>query len=116
MQGSEAAFASKSQFKPEGVTLAHPLCHGCDFHFGKVGAHGQWARIRITYTNPDKTLRFAALHVNDQPATRIAFPPTGTSPATVIVQALFDRKGATNVLDFSQEHDVMPTIASIDVQ
>jgi hypothetical protein len=105
-----------TQFKPEGVTPAHPLCHGCEFHFGKVGAHGQWARVRITYTNPDKTLRFASLHVNDQDATRVAFPPTGATPASVIVQALFDRKGATNVLSFSQEHDVMPAIASIDVQ
>jgi hypothetical protein len=104
------------QFKPDGVTPGHPLCRGCDVHFSKVGAHAEWARIRVTYTNPDKGSRFAELHVNDQVGTRIAFPPTGATPGAITVQALFDRKGATNVLSFSLDRDVMPAITSIDVE
>ena len=104
------------QFKPDGVTPGHPLCRGCDANFSKVAAHAPWARIRITYTNPDKAPRFAALHVNQQVGTRIAFPPTGATPGAVVVQALFDRTGAANVLDFSTDRDAMPSIASIEVQ
>ncbi len=104
------------QLKPEGITPGHPLCHGCDYHFSKVSAHGQWARIRIVYTNPDRVPRFAQLHVNNQTGTRIAFPSTGTTPASVIIQALFDRPEATNVLSFSEDRDAMPAIASIDVE
>jgi Alpha galactosidase A/Alpha galactosidase C-terminal beta sandwich domain len=104
------------QFKPEGASPGHPLCHGCDFNFSKVTAHAPWARIRITYVNPDRTPRFAELRVNDHVATRVAFPPTGPNPAAVTVQALFDRPGATNVLNFSEDRDTMPTITSIDLQ
>lgn len=104
------------QFKPEGLVPGKPLCHGCDYHFSKVGAHSDWARIRITYTNPDKTPRFAELHVNEQDGTRIAFPPTGSTPGAITVQALFDKKGTDNVLNFSQERDAMPAVAAIDVQ
>ena len=104
------------QFKPEGVGPGRPLCHGCDYRFSKVGAHTSWARVRITYTNPDRAPRFAEFHVNSQDGTRIAFPPTGAAPGTVTVQALFDKPGAGNVLSFSTDRDVMPVIAAIDVE
>jgi hypothetical protein len=104
------------QLRPDGVTPAHPLCHDCDAHFSKVGAHSQWARIRIVYTNPDKAPRFAEFRTNDQTATRVAFPPTGAAPGTVTVQALFDRQGATNFLNFSVDRGAMPSISSIEVE
>ena len=104
------------QFKPEGVSPLRPLCHGCDYRFSKVGAHAAWARIHITYTNPDKTPRFAELHVNERTGTRVGFPPTGSTPGAVTVQAQFDKTGASNVVSFSQDRDVMPAIAAIDVQ
>ncbi len=104
------------QFKPDGVGPGKPLCRGCDYHFSKVGAHSNWARLRITYANPDKAPRFAELHVNEQVGTRIAFPPTGMAPGAVFVQALFDHQGANNALTLSPTRDTMPAIASIDVQ
>jgi hypothetical protein len=104
------------QFKPEGAGPGKPLCHGCDYRFSKVGAHADWARIRITYTNPDKAPRFAELHVNEQDGTRIAFPPTGPAPGAVTVQALFDKPGAANTLSISALRDMMPAITAIDVE
>ena len=113
VNGTDLASAS---FKPEGVGPGRPLCHGCDYRFSRVGAHSDWARIRIIFTNPDKAPRFAELRVNAQDATRILFPPTGTIPGAVTVQALFDKHGAANALTFSPDRDMMPAIAAIDVQ
>ena len=104
------------QFKPEGVGPGKPLCHGCDYRFSKAGAHAEWARIRITYVNPDRAPRFAELRVNEQTGARIAFPSTGAGSGTVLVQAHFDKQGATNVLSFSPSRDAMPAITAIDVE
>ncbi|KAA6458751.1 alpha-galactosidase [Acidobacteria bacterium AB60] len=103
-------------FKPEGVGPGRPLCHGCDYRFTKLSAHAGWARIRINYTNPDKTPRFAEMRVNAQNATRLAFPPTGSTPGAILVQAPFDRPAAANSLTLSPGRDAMPAIASIDVE
>ncbi len=105
-----------TQFKPDGLAPGRPLCHGCDVHFSKVGAHADWVRMRITYANPDKAPRFAEFRVNGQNATRIAFPPTGLTPGAITIQSLFDRKGPNNVLNFSPDRDAMPSITSIDVE
>jgi len=105
-----------AQFKPEGVGPGKLLCRGCDYRFSKVGAHAEWARIRITYVNPDKAARFADLYVNEQSGSRIAFPPTGPTPGSVTVQAFFDKPGPTNVLSFSASRDAMPAITAIEVE
>ena len=92
------------------------LCHGCELTFGHVTSPATWARIRISYKNPYNTTRYAALRVNGQVATRIAFPPTGAEPGSVSMMALLDRSGAANVLNFAAGHDLAPVIESITVE
>lgn len=71
--------------------------------FDKVSSRVRVAMVRISYTNTDKAPRIAELRVNGRIATRIAFPPTGSDKTTgaVWIEALLDREGANNVLNFS---------------
>jgi hypothetical protein len=86
--------------------------------FAQVTSRFPIARIRITYSNPDKTPRFAELRVNGRIATRIAFPPTGSDNAigTLSIESRLDIGGAKNVLTFSAPSDPGPAIQSISVQ
>jgi hypothetical protein len=102
-------------YKPD-PTPARTPCRGCDVRFSKVATLAGWARVHIAYLNPDKTARYAELRVNGQAPTTIAFPPTGTLPGTVEIQAGFDRADDSNVLTFSTDHDTMPAIETIAVQ
>lgn len=97
------------------ITTIHP---GQSTTFRNVASHARIARIQIVYANPDKTSRFADLHVNGQTGTRIAFPPTGTKTptATISIMALLDRVGPANVLTFSTQCDQGPAIASLSIQ
>ncbi len=86
--------------------------------FTHVASRVSMARVRIAYTNPDKAPRYAELRVNGQIATRIAFPSTGSgsAPGAIWVEALLDRAGANNVLNFSPVCDPGPGIESIALQ
>ncbi|MGA8731991.1 MAG: alpha-galactosidase, partial [Terracidiphilus sp.] len=84
--------------------------------FTRVASHAQMSRIRIAYTNPEKTTRFAALRVNGRTATRIAFPSTGGNLGAIWIESLLDRTGANNELNFAAICDPGPRIASIAVQ
>jgi len=86
--------------------------------FNNVSSRVRIARVRIAYTNPGDTPRIAELRVNGQMPTRIAFPSTGSAqaPGAVWVQAIFDRDGAKNVLDFSPISQSGFTIQSIAVE
>jgi hypothetical protein len=76
------------------------------------------ALIQITYTNPDKTPRFAELRVNGHAATRISFPPTGSGKGkgSIWIQAILHPDGASNVLAFSAPCNLGPDIESISVE
>ncbi len=86
--------------------------------FRNVSSRFRIGRVRIAYTNPDRTPRIAELRVNGQIPTRIAFPPTAGAHAAgaVWVQATFDRDGAKNLLDFAPVSDPGLTIESIAVE
>ncbi len=86
--------------------------------FRNVSSRVRIGRVRIAYRNPDHTPRIAELRVNGQIPTRIAFPPTGSAqaPGAVWIQAIFDREGAENVLDFSQMSDAGLIIQSIAIE
>jgi hypothetical protein len=91
---------------------------GQQVSFKNVASRTPFAPIRITYTNPDKTPRFAELRVNGQIATRIAFPSTGSDGqgGTIWIEALLDQPGPANALTFSSSGDPGPVIESISVQ
>ncbi len=91
---------------------------GHEVNFTQVAARVPMARVRITYSNPDKAPRYAELRVNGQIATRVAFAPTGSgnSLGAVWVEAPLDRTGAANVLNFSAICDPGPAIESIAVE
>ncbi len=112
VEGTEAAWTT---YHPDPAATRTP-CHNCDLRFSKVGARASWVLVRITYSNSDKTSRFAALRINGQDATQVAFPPTGSTPATIVVQAQFDRTGTANALTFSPDCDAMPAISAVEVQ
>jgi hypothetical protein len=86
--------------------------------FDKVSSRVRVARVRISYTNTDKAPRIAELRINGRIATRIAFPPTGSenTPGVVWIEALLDREGATNVLNFSPISGPGLSIESIAVE
>lgn len=86
--------------------------------FTNVSSRVHVARVRISYTNADEVPRIAELHVNGRIATRIAFPPTGSdnSSGAVWIEALFDREGANNVLNFSPIANSRLKIESIAVE
>ncbi len=107
----------------EGKLTRYTAANGADtrkgeFSFTRVASRVHMARVRITYTNPDKAPRYAELRVNGQIATRIAFPPTGSGNAlgAIWIEALLDRAGANNVLTFSPICEPGPSIESIAVE
>jgi Alpha galactosidase A/Alpha galactosidase C-terminal beta sandwich domain/Alpha-galactosidase, CBM13 domain len=91
---------------------------GSPVEFAHVASRSRFARVQIAYTNPEKETRFAELRVNGRIATRVAFPSTGSSASVgvVSVESLLDRKGATNVLNFSTVCAAGPAIVSISVE
>ncbi|MDR3773710.1 MAG: alpha-galactosidase [Terracidiphilus sp.] len=91
---------------------------GEELSFAHVASRVPMARVRIAYTNPGKTPRYAALRVNGSIATRVAFPPTGSGNAAgaIWIEALLDREGANNTLVFSAMGDSGPGIESISVE
>ena len=89
---------------------------GRPVNFTHVASRFPMARIRITYTNPDKLTRFAALRVNGRTATRIAFPPTGSNTGAIWIESPLDRSGAHNELNFAPICDAGPSIVSIAVE
>jgi hypothetical protein len=108
----------------EGKLTEYPAGGGANGHngpevsFTTVASRVHIARVRIVYTNPDKTTCYAELRVNGRIATRIAFPPTGAdnNPRAVWIETLFDRAGANNVLRFSPISGPGPNIESIAVE
>ena len=92
------------------------VCHECEPTFVHVSARTPWARVSIRYINRDQAPRYAALRVNGQGPTQIAFPSTGPEAGSVSIMAPLDRPGASNVLNFSVDHDPAPEIESIVVE
>ena len=86
--------------------------------FAQVASRFPVARIRILYSNPDKSPRFAELRVNGGIATRIAFPATGSDSGTgtLAIELRLNANGAKNVLTFSSPSGSEPAIQSISLQ
>ena len=96
IHGSEGKLTTYTPAGADGVGK------GQEVSFNKVVSRVRLARVRILYTNAEKTPRMAELRVNGRIATRIAFPPTGSENAGAVwIEALLDREGANNVLSFS---------------
>jgi hypothetical protein len=76
-----------------------------------------FAAIQIEYRNPDASPRIAELRVNEQDATRIAFPSTGTGDGTVWIQVRLSGAGtgaaASSSLRFSSGSGQASKIDSI---
>lgn len=102
-------------YLPNGSDLCTHGCSGREYRFKKLGAHSQWARVQIVYTNADRAPRFADLRMNDQTPVRVAFPSTGARTGDITVQAFFNDTGATNVMTLSPVGEPMPNIGSINV-
>lgn len=95
----------------------HPeLCQGCAKEFMGVAGLGKWARLRISYVNPDKAARFAALSVNEQGRTVVAFPPTGAAAGNVEVQVMLDAPGSSNTVTFFKVEEAMPVLQAVTVE
>jgi hypothetical protein len=82
---------------------------------GVSALEGDWAQVRITYTNSGAEPRLVELRVNGQVATRVAFPPTGADKGSVWVQARLDQPGTGNLLNFAMGAAEGVKIDSIDV-
>lgn len=76
-----------------------------------------FASVQIGYKNPDASTRIAELRVNEQDATRIAFPPTGTAEGAIWIQVQLSQPrtgvATSNSLRFSSATGQTPQIASI---
>jgi hypothetical protein len=76
-----------------------------------------FAAVQIEYKNPDASLRIAELHVNEQDATRIAFPRTGAAEGSVWIQVRLSEAGtgagASSSLRFSSGSGQASKIDSI---
>ena len=76
---------------------------------------GAVAQVRIVYTNGTKSTQVVPLYVNGATSTRVALPPTGSAAAAVWIEAVLDRPGDANTLNFA----VAPTrelkVEAIDV-
>ncbi len=117
IHGSEAKLTTYTPFAAETAHSGEDSVQKTRLvSFSHVASRFPMARIRITYTNPDKATRLAALRVNGRTATRIAFPSTGSNEGTIWIESPLDRSGADNELSFAAICDPGPTIASIAVE
>lgn len=82
------------------------------------GSSPRMVKVQIAYSNSDAAPRYAELRVNEQVATRIAFPSTGGRGADrmVWIQVSLDGGRSDNVLTFSNDCQDGPVIHSITVE
>jgi hypothetical protein len=95
---------------------AGEMIKGHETSFTHVSSRAPMARVRIVYANLDSAPRYAELRANGHIGTRIAFPPTGSGPGAIWIQAPLDRAGDGNVLSFSAVGENGPAIESIAVE
>ena len=102
------------------VAAGSSLAKDKQLTFTRVSSRVPIARIRITYSNPDPTPKFAELRINTGAAssitTKIAFPPTGTATGILSIQSHLSTQGPTNILTFSSATESVPLIQSISLQ
>jgi hypothetical protein len=82
-------------------------------HLAQVSS--SFAQIKIVYTNRGHGTKVAGLYVNGETGTNVAFPPTGSLPATVWIQAKLNRPGKTNKLRFTASSTSDFAIKSVEV-
>jgi hypothetical protein len=82
-------------------------------HLAQVSS--SFAQIKIVYTNRAHGTKVVGLYVNGETGTNVAFPPTGSLPATAWIQAKLNRPGNTNKLRFTTSSPSDFAIESIEV-
>jgi Alpha galactosidase A/Alpha galactosidase C-terminal beta sandwich domain len=114
VHGSEGAFES---YKPTPAETAEERkIRDPQTVLSRVGpGSSTFAQIRIDYLNRSSRTRVVDLWVNQETGTRVAFPPTGSTPASVWIQAKLDRAGKSNVLNFAVDEQTGVNIESIHI-
>jgi hypothetical protein len=74
-----------------------------------------FAQVKIAYTSNSRNTKVVDLYVNGETGTRVAFPPTGATAASVWIQAKLDHSGNGNTLNFAVSPISDLKIESIDV-
>jgi len=106
VKGTEGAFQH----------YAPAATQGDEARFTNVAAGKEpYAQIRVEYANPGRETRLMEFRVNEQTATQVAFPPTGTGKSEVWVETLLDRAGTENQLSFTSHATNQVKIDGIDV-
>lgn len=100
VHGQEAPMISYRPEQAHEHATTQSLMSATDITFEHVASRFPVARIRISYSNPGKSNRFAELRVNGQVPTRIAFPPTGTGVGALWIESPMST-GEPNTLIFS---------------
>jgi len=117
-EGPMTAYFPDEPVRDKAAAPKPPAGESLPFNFSGVVSKFPAARVRIVYSNPDKTPRFAELRIHGQVTTRIAFPSTGGEGSTgmLSIESRLETGGAKNVLTFSAVHDPGPVIQSISLQ
>jgi hypothetical protein len=101
---------------PSRESFVTTCSNGQEFEFTKVASRNRVAAIEIVYANLDKSAHAAELHINGRSGTRIVFPPTGDAGSGAVwIEAVLDRPGSENALDFTADCGVAPEIEAIAV-
>jgi hypothetical protein len=82
-------------------------------HLAQVSS--PFAQIKIVYTNRARRTQVVGLYVNGETGTHVAFPPTGSAPAAVWIQAKLNRPGNTNTAVFTASSTSDFAIESIEI-
>jgi hypothetical protein len=75
-----------------------------------------FAQIKVVYSNRSHSTHVVGLDVNGETGTQVGFPPTGSAPGSVWIQAKLNRPGNTNIITFATSPSADFAIESIDVQ
>ncbi len=129
VHGVEAPWTRISP-EPAGKTSAGRIdAQETRFVFESSACDRDLAAVQIVYGNPETATRIAALQMNEQDPTRVAFPPTGNGSGSIWIEASLPEwvrvaghplrvgsERAKNTWTFSSREGLMPAIESILVQ
>jgi hypothetical protein len=113
VRGHEGSFL---HYAPAAVKVEERKAGNSETVFDHLAqASSSFAQIKIVYTNLGHGTKVVGLYVNGETGTNVAFPFTGTVPATVWIQAKLNRPGNTNKLWFTTSSTSDFAIKSVDV-
>lgn len=92
------------------------VLNGSETVFAQLAqASAPFAQIRVVYSNKAHSTTVVGVYVNGETGTHVGFPPTGSAPASVWIQAKLNRPGNTNTIAFTAPSSADFAIESIDV-